>query len=548
MSHNITLVGPLVFVLQIVKPSGVAIADANVSIEWEELQNPYDETPKLSTFTTDANGQVQIPILDPREWWIDPEGGTLAKVEISKDFHGPIVPYGTDFKYQPAKIGLRIRSKGDNQVSLRNLPEAEHTYWGRPRVLKQKGQPSIVEVTLMEGGELGKEHPNVRTRRLSAAHRQTQPPSKIPQIDEELLFHIAHGGLAPDAATDYKFKVIPSHGRQGPGTIEVDLPPAPSGAIPSVPRITARNSIVGGLRLMHIVAFTGDDKIVISGEAGMRQLNPRMMVGVVRFARRLLATNADLKVVLTSGFGRAKDDAHGNGRAIDFAGLMTVDVPGLVDPKFQEVSDARDPHCIKKAGPHWKTITLRGGQKVTAHEKVCVAEQDFIVLYHWGMVKLLVDTPTGRVRRAENGATYKNSFVSANTATEELVFRLADLPAAADRHPHHVLTNKHYKIARTLFGAVYAFFAQEFAHRETYLGPTSTIPGSTIPGTTTTSRSQAQQDDAGVAPTVPGPVQGFVLHPDYPAPDTGAPKRQSHANHVHANLGGVRPGSTDFER
>lgn len=548
MSENLTLVGPTVFVLQVVKPSGVPVADAVVSVEWEELQNPYAETPRLSTYTTDGKGQVQIPILDPKEWWIDPDGGTLAKLEVSKDFHGPIVPYGTVFTYQPAKVEFRIKPKGDEQVSLRNEATPTQVLWGRTRVLKQQSKPSVIEITLMEGGELGREHPNVRTRRLSASHRQTQPPSAVPQIDEELLFHIAHGGLALDPATDYKFKVTPPPaGQPGPGTIEVDLPPTPTGGVPSVPRVTARNSVAGGLRFMHLLQFTGGDRIRISGEAGMRALNPRLMVGAVRFARALLRVNSNLQVVLTSGFGRAKDDAHGNGRAVDFAGLMTATTPGLVDPKFPTVNDPLDPHCVKKTKPDWQTVTLSSGGKATVHEKACVAEQDFIVLYHWGMVKLLVDTPSGRIRRAEDAGQYKNAF-RPNTETEELVFRLADLPTQGDRHPTHVLTDSHYELARDLFGAVYAFFAQEFAHRETFLGPTSEIPTTPTAIRGVTVQSRAQLDDAGGAPLVPGPVQGFVLHPDYPAPDGPGPKRQSHANHVHANLGGVRPGSTHYER
>ena len=559
MSDNITLVGPNIFVLQVIKPSGAPIEDAKISVEWEELQNPYHETPKLSHFTTDAKGQAQIVILDPKDWWINPEGGTLAQLRVSKDFHGPIVPYGTDFKYDAATIDLRVRPKGDEQLVLRNVPQVTHTYWGRPRVLQQAdaSKPSILEVTLMEGGELGKEHPTIRTRRLSASHRQTVPPSTIPQIDEELLFHIAHGGLAPDVATDYKFKISPpANGASGPGTIELDLPAVTTTAgVPNVPRITARNSIVGGLRFMHLLAFTGTDQIVILRPAGMDRLNPRLMVGTIRLARRLIQADDRLKVVLTAGFNRGRDDSHGQGRAIDFSGVMAADLPGLVDPKFPQIDEPRDPNCIKKSAPDWQTVSFQG-TNYTAFEKSCVAEVDFVVQYHWGMVKLLVDTPTGRIRRAENAAQYKNGFAP-NSATEELVFRLADLPAVADRHPNHTLTDAHYERARDIFGAVYAFFAQEFAHRETYLGPTSayTIAQDVI--------DQADVDDAGGAPTLPGPVQGNVIHPDYPAPDVitpdplfpndrskdkVVPKRQTHINHVHANLGGVRPGNTDFER
>lgn len=469
MSSKVILVGPTVFTLEVIQPSGAPVADAQVSVEWEELQNPYAETPKLSNYVTDAKGRIEIPILDPKEWWIDPEGGTLGKLSVVKDFHGPVVPYGTDFKYGPNEVQFRVRPKGDDQVTLLNQAPATHTFWGRTRVLQAPAKPSIIQVTLVQGGELGKEHASVLTRRLSASHRQTSPPSAVPQIDEEIVFHIAHGGVALSPASDYKFKVTPPPaGASGPGTIELDLPPAPTGPVPNVARMDARNSIVGGLRFMHLLDFTGRDRILIGGEAGMRQLNPRLLLGTIRLARRLISTDPTLRTVLTAGFGRAKDDAHGNGRAIDFSGVLTVDVPGLTDPRFKDVVDPRDPNCIKKSSPEWKTVTLRDGTRTTAHDKTCTAEEDFVVMYHWGRVQLLVDTPTGRIRRAENGATYRNAFDPNNTATEELVFRLADLPSAGERHPNHVLTDRHYERARDLFGAVYAFFAQEFAHRDSF--------------------------------------------------------------------------------
>jgi hypothetical protein len=538
------LAGPASFSLQVLKPSGAPIKDAKVEVQWKEVKT----TPNTQSAVTDKDGKVSISILDPKDW---PPEGTLVNLTVSKDFHGPIVAYGTAFKYGPAKVEFRVKPKGSPQFVILNLPVATQTLWGRPRVLEPAGKPATMQVVLVEGGELGKEHPGVRTRRLSASHRPDAPATAVPQIDEELLFHIAHGGLAPTPASDYKFKVTPPPaGGSGPGTIAFDLPAAPTGSPPNVARISARSSVVGGLRFMHLVDFTGKDKIVTSGEAGMSNLNPRLLVGVIRLARELLTTSADLKAVLTSGFGRAADDAHGNGRAIDFGGLTMTEVPGLADPAFPDHIDFFDPNCTKKTkGKGWETVTLSSGTKVTGHERTCVAEKDFVVFYHWGLVKLLVDTSAGRVRRAEDKKSYRNDFDATSATFERLAYRLSDLPAEADRSKNHKLTDKHYELARDLFSVSYAFFAREFAHHDNLIGPPSTHPALKGPAPKVVALlAQVTAEDAATAAIVPGTVAGFVLHPDYPLPDGGGPKRQSHANHIHANFGSTKPAGGEFER
>lgn len=535
------LAGPASFVLQVLKPSGVGIEDAQVDVLWKEVKT----TPNTQNAVTDKDGKVTISILDPKDW---PADGTLVELSVRKDFHGPVVPYGATFKYGPAKVEFRVKPKGTPQFAILNLPPATQVLWGRPRVLEAAGKTTTMQVVLVEGGELGKEHPNVRTRRLSSSHRPDSPATAVSQIDEELLFHIAHGGLAPTPASDYKFKITPpAAGGSGPGTIEFDLPPPPTGSPPNTTRISARSSVAGGLRFMHLVDFAGKDKIVISGEAGMNNLNPRLMVGAIRLARELLAAAPDLKAVLTSGFGRAADDAHGNGRAIDFAGLTMTEPTGLADPIFHEHLDFFDPNCTKKIkGQGWETVTVSGGTKVTGHERVCTAEKDFVVFYHWGLVKLLVETAAGRVRRAEDKKPYRNEFDPKTSSLERLLYRLSDLPAEADRHKNHKMTDKHYELARDLFATSYALFAREFAHRDNLLGPAVTHSALSADPTRL---AQAIADDGSAIAAVPGTVQGFVLHPDYPAPDGGGPKRQAHANHIHANFGATKPAPhADFER
>lgn len=545
----VTLAGALSMKLRVIKPSGARIVDAQVEVEWEEIQNPY-ETPVLQRFVTAAS-DLEIPVLDPKEWWIAPDAGTLCTIRVNKPLHGPIVPYGQAFAYGALIVRFRVLPGAQVQLTLVDVPQDTQVLWGYPRIVGAKGD--ILEVTLMEGGELGAEHPGIPTRRLSAVHRPTEPPTTLSQIDQELLFHIAHGGLALTPETDYQFETVTDAAGERP-ELRVKLRPTVTGAIPVVPRGTARNSIAGGLRFMHLLQFQGKSGLRISGPAGMTNLNPRLMVGVIRFARTMLELNPNLKVALTSGFGRAADDSHGQGRAIDFAGFMLDVPPGLTDPANPRIADGLDPNCTKKTEPAWKGVSING-RTVTVFEKECVAERDFIVLYHWGLVQLVVETATGPVRRKEDRGQYRNDFDPLTANRERLLYRLSVRPTAAERGGSHVLTDLHYDLARDLFAGAYVFFVQEFSHRDTFLGPVNTHPNLTegsdssgAPRNLTPLGRLAAADDAGGIPLEPGRTQGGILHPDYPAPDGSGPRRQAHANHIHANLGAVKPHSKDFER
>ena len=563
------LVGPVTFILRVLKPSGAPIVDVKIVVEWQEIQNPYEESPRLQTFVTDKQGRATIPVLDPKDWWIDPNGGTLGKISVTKDFHGPVVPYGTDFKYGPAHVELRARPQGEPEAQgdskaqpqpplvLTQKSVTTQVRWGRARVLWEPppkassdpaSKPAILEVVLVEGGELGKEHAGVPARRLSASNRPDVPPTPVSQLDEELIYHLAHGGFAPTPDTDFKFKVVPAPlGTDQPATLELDLPPS---STTSVPRISVRNGVAGGLRFIHLYAFVGKDKVLVDSEGRMTQLNSRLALGCIRLARALVAASPDVRLVFTSGFNReGKDAYHGNGRAIDLSGVSKEELPGLGDPEYVKHVDFFDPNCVKKTGDAWKIATLSNGDKVKAHERACAAERDFIVLYHWGSVKLLVETASGRSRQKETGGDYRDVFRPATSAMDRLLYRLSDIPAEADRHPNHILTDRHYEIGRDLFGLTYRFFAQEFSHRDVFLGPLAKRDD------IEEARGQGVDDDRGAAPVIPGASGGYVLHPDYPAPDAkaipettdsqgkdvpgkkGKPKRQRHADHLHANLG-----------
>jgi hypothetical protein len=543
------LAQPLVFELQLTKPSGAAIADADVEIQWDDDPTQYHGLPQIQKFKTNAAGKAQVPVLDPTNWLApDKATGTTGTITVSKAHHGPVVPYGTPFANGAGTAKLRYKpgaTAGQGTLVIDGLTPTQEVLWGRPRVVGPT--QNILHMMLVEGGELGVEHPTVRTRRLSAPHRPETPPQPVSQIDEELLFHIAHGGLALDPASDFKFKIVKQ--TQPDGTTkdvhQLDLPPPPTGAFPTVPKLRIRNAVAGGVRILHILQFApgrtpaGYD---LSGLADTHSLNPRLVVGIVRLCRVLAALG--VRTMITVGFNRAGDTKfHGPGRAVDFSGAIMDHVIPMRDPNNPTITDLTDPHVSAKVPTLWKNVTV-GSSTITAFQRGCVAEIDFIVEFHWGGPKLLVDTgtPAGTVRRSEDHKRYQH--LSQPTLTEKLLYRLSALPAAADRSSQHVLTDAHYTLGGTVFRAAYQFFATEFSHRDALLGPLPTLPVPPPSPALATAIANAALDDAngaGAAPTEPGTITGFVLHPDYPDPDTisgsTAPRRETHRNHIHANLG-----------
>ena len=555
------LAQPLVFELQLTKPSGAAIADADVEIQWDDDQSSYHNLPKVQKTKTDGAGKARVPVLDPTSWLApDKATGTGGTIRVSKPNHGPVVPYGTAFANGPGSAKLRYKpgaAAGQGTLTIDGLTPSQEVRWGKPRVVGPT--QNILHMTLVEGGELGREHPTVRTRRLSAPHRPESPPQPVSQIDEELLFHIAHGGLALDPASDFKFKIVQES--QPDGTVKdvhrLDLRPPPSGGgiSPTVPKLRIRNAVAGGVRIMHILQFApgrspaGYD---LSGLADTHGLNPRMVVGVVRLCRALAALG--VRTMITVGFNRRGDTKfHGPGRGVDFSGAIMDHVIPLKDPNHPAITDLTDPHVSAKIRPPWKNVTV-SGTTVTAFERGCIAEVDFIVEFHWGGVQLLVDTgaPAGIVRRNEDGRLYQH--LRAPTQPEKLLYRLSSLPAVAERSARHTQTDAHYTLASTVFRAAYRFFATEFSHRDALLGPLPVPPPGTPPPVLAALANAALDDTngPGAAPIEPGTITGFVLHPDYPEPDTlpgstsRGVRRETHRNHIHANLGN-RVGQPDSE-
>ena|SRR5690606_37274933 len=79
------------------------------------------------------------------------------------------------------------------------------------------------------------------------------------------------------------------------------------------------------------------------------------------------------------------------------------------------------------------------------------------------------------------------------------------------------------------FRFVYGFFAQEYSHRDRFLGNLLELQEVGGPlAMNQAERELAEADDTGAAPTAIGEVGGFVLHPDIHANlgHDGPPKRQ----------------------
>ena len=160
---------------------------------------------------------------------------------------------------------------------------------------------------------------------------------------------------------------------------------------------------------------------------------------------------------------------------------------------------------------------------------------------------MLVDVTTNR-RRNEDGRSYRNDF-NPVPALDRLLYRLSELPAVADRNASHVLTDAHYQRAEAIFDDIYDFLVLEYSHRDAMLGPITVSP--TDSQTVKDQKNLALADDAGGAPGTLGQVSGFVIHPDYPEPNSGGNRngRQAHDNHFHFNLGRNSAGSNGtYER
>src|SRR5690606_4946389 len=166
---------------------------------------------------------------------------------------------------------------------------------------------------------------------------------------------------------------------------------------------------------------------------------------------------------------------------------------------------------------------------------------------HWGKVRMLVKDEHGVRRRVDGEQSpwasmqFSDAFRPKLPSKARIFYRLENLgdpvhPDTPDQRiqllPAHVMTPRHYELARDLFRFVYEFFAQEYSHRDRLLGNLDELQSKRI-RPDPDERQRAEVDDTGAAPTLIGEVGGFVLHPDVPSAGT----RRHHQNHIHANLG-----------
>src|SRR6478609_2608019 len=361
-----TIARPTKLQIIVIKPSGKFIDKADVTVTWDNAAS-FEEVKATATAKTN-NGKAAFGIPDTVDG--TPLAGT---VEVKRRCHGPVVGRNEAFKNGPLKVRILVDQTG---LHLPDHPppaadESPFVLWGRPRIVKVGTGKAILpalELALVEGGTLGVEHNSVLTRRLSSPHvPETDPRPVVSQVDEELIFHIAHGHVALEPATDYTFKhesedqdctngqckiVPPSNSPTGRD------PPSPPFPTKYIPKIGVRNGVMGRVRYMNMVQadMAGDGgRAFTFGMTEAQMLNPRNVVGAIRLGLLLSDPGVDVRVVLTAGFlrffdgkreldkfnkvllanpdqnasgtvtyplGKLKYDAHGRGRAIDVAGLM----------------------------------------------------------------------------------------------------------------------------------------------------------------------------------------------------------------------------------
>lgn len=596
MSQQESIIGPISLVVRVVRPSGKPVPEADVKVEWEEAKEaalPEEEMPssvqpvKKDSFPatqetkSDENGYAVVGV--PSGLW---SKGTLT---VTRRHHGPVVKPGAQFKSGPAVVPVEV---GMNLFIIPGQERKEEVRWGAPRIAYLRYQHKKVvgvEVTLVEGGSLGVEHAEIRTRRLSLI--PTDPPADAPsasksglsEVDEELLYHIAHGDVALTPDTDYEFEHDDSledceAGKCGvvarPATPTAADPPlaAHEGNFDYVPKVEVRNSVVGGLRVLGLAnvgnVFGSPPQKFRYGNGFMIHLNPRNVVGVVRLAKRLvsqhrvrallsvgfirnytlkdLQISSEMRSTMHADWSKLKRDAHGRGRAVDVAGMM------LDHPKDLRSRDSfwpREEDTNREVAHADPTAVLPG-----LRNKEYEPERDFLVLPHWGRVPMWVEDQDGRKRRVPAdrapwvGRQFADAFRTDKPSIGRIFYRLEDLDQPADPDAPekklqlleaHTMTPKHYDMARDLFRFVVHFFYEEYSHRNNLLGNLEHLRKER--GSSERDKKEAEVDDVAGAPMTIGSVGGFVLHPDVPSAGT----RSSHQDHIHANLGHNGPAKAD---
>ena len=313
--------------VEVLTPSGTGINGAEVKVNW--LHATQSSQTKLTEGTYTRGNRRDKPKGKATFSFPEPAGAPGALqgvVTVKKAHHGPIVSEKGRFLHRTKVIKILYlpgNDKTSSRFKVTDLAPPTGVRWGRPRITGSN--ENVLEVTLLEGGTLGKEHSNIRARRLSAVHRpRKKPPEKISEIYEELLFHIGRG----DLALTKDIEIIHAQGCPDFDDCTPDctlnlLPTTASSPAPVVPKISVRNKIAGGMRVLHVLKLrrTKGDQII--NTVAMDGLNPRLVVGAVRLCKLMHANG--MNVLLTVGIRRAGEKRyHGTGRALDFSGMLTV--------------------------------------------------------------------------------------------------------------------------------------------------------------------------------------------------------------------------------
>ncbi|MFO0756964.1 MAG: hypothetical protein U0359_10750 [Byssovorax sp.] len=452
-------------------------------------------------------------------------------VKVKRRHHGPDPGPGLlDVKTGELEESAQLDPNGFSDDQPLMLP----SHRGLPTILVDtKGR--YLDIVLMDGGMArGAGNPGTPTRRLTAE-----------QIQNELIADHVRGHVTLHPDSEFQFDHDAASG---------DLDPCTDKCTIKSPAVDRRVSLktpttAGILWLMLFQDKTHGWKVgspdkadVIPGQrftqetfywqtTSLQALDQRHVVGLVRLSQKLL--DHDIAVIYTIGVNgdSSREDTHGYGLALDFGGCANA-LP---------VEDA-----AKTKGPQGGPVRLG---------------QDFLVFQHWGRVPMwdpatvaadpgdpfLKARPTTWKRLPESAPDDGTDFATADPKKKRLHYRLdpppyqEPVPASADPALAADLAKvaPHFQKASKIFEDVYDFASREYSDDNSMLGP---LP-----------------DGKADQPTpIDSPKGHFILHPDYPSPNTikrdasGNPVpdparpgkfkenvngRGAHVNHHHFQLG-----------
>lgn len=476
-------VKPITVKVMVRTPGGKGIEQALVKMMSSGLSEP-------AVARTDKAGVATFPLPDS----MFPEGTSEVEVQLvsSKAHHGPVAEKGKDFANGPTKATVKVAKKGAFAEGTAGLDKN-----GR------------LEMVLVDGGMLGKLHESTLTRRLS-----TQ------EIIEELLHRHARGDIRMVGAGEFKCKhevsATDPDGENGEACTDACSVDAPAQTATS--RISVDGAMFGvstyALQQFHD-AYKSVQVVTYAKKKTLVLLYRRHALGLARLYKMLAAEGcvAMYTVGLDGSDPTKRNDCHGQGRAMDISGVAKEEPNG--------------------------TKTKRSGSYLELPIRL---EKDFVVYFHWGMVKLKVKTTDSA---GTETTTYENEKAK-NYSTEEatstngwLVYRLDPNPPTTALPKGVTMTDSHMVEAGRLFKLIYDFVAKEYSFGDKYLGPLDSL------ALKAETQANLEAADAGDPPEI-GSHAHYMLYPDYPKPTSpkkpGSDKipkdgRQDHVNHFHVQLG-----------